>query len=86
MNHSESKKEELKEWCSTTIQFFSGLMNEKVQIYIDPSDGEKAWVKDPLTRRRILIRRLNRVENASVARRQHIRYPHDSIQDKRKQG
>lgn len=64
----------------------SDLMNEKVQIYIDPSDGEKAWVKDPLTRRRILIRRLNRVENASVARRQHIRYPHDSIQDKRKQG
>lgn len=52
----------------------SEYMGEKVQVYIDPADDSEAWIGDPATKKRIKIKKLNKVENSSVPRKQHIDY------------
>ncbi len=61
----------------------SELMNEKVQIYMEPTDHEKAWVQDPFTKKRIPIRQLNKVENSRAPRKQRMKYPSASSQNGR---
>lgn len=50
-------------------------MREKVLICLDPSDPEKAWVEDPWTKEYTAIKKLHKVENAKVPRKQHIQFP-----------
>lgn len=59
----------------------SELMNEKVQIYMEPLNSEKVWVEDPFTKKRIPIKRLNKIENSRIRRRQHMHYPAASDRD-----
>lgn len=62
----------------------SELMNEKVQIYMEPANHEKVWVKDPFTKKRIPIRKLNKIENCEIRRKQRMKYPAAGSQCKRK--
>lgn len=61
----------LLKWCYEVPAEYIG---ETVQIYMDPLDHSRVELEDPLTKKRIPIRKVNKVENSNGVRKQSLSY------------
>lgn len=50
-----------------------GHLRETIQVLFDPSKPEELWMEDPKTKEKVLLRPVNKVENASRPRSQKLR-------------
>lgn len=55
----------------------SEYMRDKINIYLDPTDPDRAWFSLPDNQERFPLRRLNKVDNAKTVRKQHISFKQD---------
>lgn len=52
----------------------SEYMKDKINVYLDPEDMDKAWFSPADKDEKIRLRRLNKTENVKVVRKQHISF------------
>ena len=53
----------------------SEFMKQKIEIFIDPLNDNRAWILDPSTKKQITVKKLDKHENAYNHRKRHIAYP-----------
>lgn len=58
-------------WCYEVPAEYIG---ETVQIFLDPLNHSRVELEDPLTKKRIPIRKVNKVENSNGVRKQSLSY------------
>lgn len=60
---------------NTLYEVPSEFMKQKVEIFIDPLNDERAWILDPLTKKQIPVKKVDKHLNAHLPRKKLIAYP-----------
>lgn len=60
---------------NTLYEVPSEYMKEKIEIFIDPLDDERAWIVDKYSKKQVQVKKLNKHLNAYTPRKKHIAYP-----------
>lgn len=58
----------------------SEFMKQKIEIFIDPLNDDRAWILDPISNKQISVKKVDKHENAYTRRKRHIVYPHKETQ------